>query len=206
VNQNINSNNTNTNTNNNHINNNNNLNISLNQYVKEYCKLGPPMKALEDYNLIKDAKKLVYTKEPIDIRFIRTLSDQYEFGKLPLYLGDIIISFYKKDKQNEQTFFTTDISRLTFLTKILPMGDTNIKWISDKSGELVKTHVIRPLLEYIEQSIIKFRKKNKVSIDNCEVHSNLVKISKGISNQTLENSIARYIAPKFIFNNLLIEN
>jgi hypothetical protein len=190
---------------NNHINNNNN--VSLLQYVNEHCKSGPPMLALENYDIIKNKEILVDTKESIDMRFIRTLSEQYEFNKLTIYLGDIITTFYKKDKQNEQTFFSSDVSRLTFLTKILPMGATNIKWISDKTGELVKTHVIRPLLNYIEQSMTIFRQLGRKSVVNYnDIHLNLVQISTAISNKSLENSIARYIAPKFTLNQLSLTN
>lgn len=209
VNQTINNNALNDNSTNTSINNNvnQNNNISLMQYVNQYCQEGPPMLALPNYDDIRTNDILVDTKESIDMRFIRTLSEQYGFNKLTIYLGDIITTFYKKDKQNEQTFFSSDVSRLTFLTKILPMGDTNIKWISDKSGERVKTRVIRPLLNYIEQSINIFRKLSKKSVNNYnDIHINLLAISTAISNKTLENSIAKYIAPKFTLNQITLIN
>jgi hypothetical protein len=193
----------------NSINNNNNsfVNISALQYVSKNYLEGPPISALENYDIIRDDTVIAGSNDSIDVIFIKTLSEQYSKNKIVIYLGEIIVCFYKKEKQDEQTFFTSDLSRLTFLAKILPVGSNNIKWISDKSGELVRLHVVCPLLNYIEKSIIAYQKKTKITSKNIDLFSNLVKISDSISDKTLEHNITRYIAPKFILNQpLAIKN
>ena len=77
---------------------------------------------------------------------------KYEFNKLDTFLGDLIVESYKTKDPSEQTLWSSDVVRLSYVVKTLINEQS--KWIMDKKGVHVLEHVIQPLLTYIEKNYL----------------------------------------------------
>jgi hypothetical protein len=183
---------------------NNNNNVKMVVITKEYIMQNftdePCLKPLDNYDDMRSENLIMEPKHKDEnVMFINTILVQYESNKLVEYISDMIVSFYKKDgNEHEQAFWCSDVPRLKFLVRVLPMhADTNV-WATDPSGILIKKQVIKPLLRYMIKCIDSYRiKYNKITGPDIDKHLKLSDIVKSISNNTLSTHIARKIAPHF---------
>lgn len=134
-----------------------------------------------------------------NIAFVDKIIFKYTRGNLIKYIGNIIVSFYKKeDDIPAQTFWCSDVPRLKFLVRILTIS-AGKKWFADSAGLLVTKDVVRPLLEYIIKCIQKQVSCNTTDIiNNPDKYITLGKIIMALQDENMENHITRQIAPSFI--------
>ena len=103
--------------NNNTLNNtqNNNINIGTLNYINEHFKNAPPLEKITNFviNGIDTNDEKQYDK------FISNAIYHNNNKNLHVYLGDHIISIYKKKNLNEQSIHTTDTSRLNYAIRII---------------------------------------------------------------------------------------
>ncbi len=117
------------------------------------------------------------------------------------FIGDYIIKTYKKKEPKEQSFWATDITRLTYIIREACKGSENI-WSYDKKGVKIKKIVIEPALQYVKDSLIDFCKENGAATDE-PMFSQLkaaLEIIPRINDGSLTDEISRYIAPEFVIN------
>jgi hypothetical protein len=201
--------NNNNNNNNNNTLNNNTVILLTKEYIKEHFTGDPYLQALPDYDAIRQGNMITdphYDDE--NIMFVNTILSQYERGKLVKYLGNILLLFYKnKDDISKQSLWCSDLSRMTFLVRILPTDSPKNMWVSDPACVNVKEKIIKPLLNYIIKCIdeyrIKYNYKMKTEVDKFLTFSNIVKI---ILNDELTNDVAKYIAPHFTLSPKVIKD
>lgn len=198
------------NNNQNNNNNTNNNNLTMNVITKEYI-LGfsntPCIKALKNYDDVRAGNMILEPEyEDENIMFVNTIHNQYIRNKLSKYLGNIIVSFYKRKDITQQSFWCSDLSRLKFLVRVFPTGSTNGAWVTDGMGLIVKDEVIRPLLDYVVKSIDQYRITHleKLIIDNDKFLS-LSEIVTSIGNDSLLTQIIKYIAPHFTLGKKLTD-
>lgn len=194
----------------NNNNNTNNNNLTMNVITKEYI-LGfsntPCIKALKNYDDVRAGNMILEPEyEDENIMFVNTIHNQYIRNKLSKYLGNIIVSFYKRKDITQQSFWCSDLSRLKFLVRVFPTGSTNGAWVTDGMGLIVKDEVIRPLLDYVVKSIDQYRITHleKLIIDNDKFLS-LSEIVTSIGNDSLLTQIIKYIAPHFTIGKKLTD-
>src|SRR3990167_4946963 len=77
---------------------------------------------------------------------------KYDYDKLDIFLGDLIIETYKTKDPSDQSLWSSDVVRLSYVVKTLI--DKQSQWIVDKKGIHVLEHVIQPLLTYIEKNYL----------------------------------------------------
>jgi hypothetical protein len=190
--------------NNNNTVNNNNLTVNLltKDYIIQNFNNEPYLKELENYGTIKSGPLVDNTtNQDENNAFVNTIITQEKCGKLVKYFSDIIVSFYQK--QNDlslQAFWCSDLARLNFLVRVLPLDESYSTWRTDPSGVIVKNKVITPLLNYVEKCIDDYTINNSHTIaQNIEKHIKLGDIVKNIRNDVLTNQVAKYIAPKFAY-------
>ena len=112
-------------------------------YVRKNYPNAPILKKLDKYDFGED-----------DDELIKLLLFYSRKGTLSHYIGDFLIKFYKKNDPNDQSLWTTDIARLTFLVKhILRKKDD---WHYDKKGIKVCNTIINPLLSNIKTILKKY--------------------------------------------------
>ena len=101
--------------NNNNNTQNNNINIGTLNYINEHFKNAPPLEKISNFviNGIDTNDEKQYDK------FISNLIYHHNNKNLHVYLGDHIVSIYKKKNLNEQSIHTTDTSRLNYAIRII---------------------------------------------------------------------------------------
>lgn len=159
----------------------------------------------------KDAMKLL-TQEKNSKRSIEELLIyNHEKNMLGKFIGSMIINSYKKEDPEEQSFWSTDTSRLSFIVMQLLDGTGENEWVQDKTGIKIKKLIIIPLLEEIKNKLIKYRETNSTKKDG-ESETNFAlriieteEIILEINNGTLHDDVLRAIAPSFGFDLSLVE-
>lgn len=185
------------NTNNNTINNNttNNYKISIKNYVQQQYPNAPALTSINDYS------KLTYK----EFKLLDTIIYQYENNTLHKYLGDFIVDHYKKKNPSEQSMWSSDISRLTYIVSELLQNKQCI-WNHDFKGTKIKQYVITPVLEYIQKCIEDYYNNLVVKKSSLDINKINEQMQKGtallgiktlIDNGVLLDLVLKYIAPYF---------
>lgn len=83
---------------------------------------------------------------------IDTLIYRFEDKTLCKYIGDYVINHYKKKNPSEQSMWSSDTSRLTYLINELLENKKSV-WNHDYKGVKVKELILMPLLNYIRNYV-----------------------------------------------------
>ena len=86
----------------------------------------------------------------------------FEYKKLDKFLGDLILKEYIKENPKEQSIWSTDVSRLTFILKQAVKNTNKGKWVTDKKGVDLTKLVITPLVEKVIEMLREY-------VDDCHV-------------------------------------
>lgn len=112
-------------------------------YARKYYTTAPELKKLDNYDELGEEDKL--------IELLLFYSKQ---GKLEVYLGDFLVKIYKKTDPTNQSLWSTDLSRLTFIVRQLLKK--KMDWRYDKKGIKVSNTIITPLLDNIKTILKKY--------------------------------------------------
>ena len=165
----------------------NNITFLINSYPD-----APVLKELPSYGHILDAKSMSIA----DVMIM-----YHETKKLDKFIGDFIVKSYKKDKPGEQSLWSSDISRLTYIINEASKNGGTI-WSYDKGGIKLKESIVEPVLNYLRKELFKYYQKNAMKTEIYMIKKKMAinEIIMVIDNDTLANNIVRYIAPKFSMN------
>lgn len=137
-------------------------------------------------------------------KFIEEILSAYKNKFLSKYLGDAIISIYKKKNPEDQSIWNTDTTRLTYLLKEL-LGNKTSNWIVDKKGIKTREYIIDPVLTHIRKLLLKYnayadRKKIKpnsvefeIALENSKA---LLKLANEIDKGIIAGIVLKYISPR----------
>lgn len=132
------------------------------------------------------------------MKFIDVISMYYYDKRLVSFIGEYIIKLYKKEEPKDQSMWSTDVSRLTYIiSESCKLGGNT--WAYDKRGVKIKKIVIDPALKYISDELHVFLEKNRSS-DKQNIMKQMMAatdIILSINDGTLSNNISKYIAPEF---------
>lgn len=162
----------------------NNIAYITNTYTK-----APALKQLESYSHILEAKTL---------SLIDVLHMYHQQGTLCQFIGEFLVTSYVKKDANDQSLWSSDTSRLTYIVNELQESG-KIKWVIDKKGIKLKKNVVNPLLQYLRGELDKYIDKYS---RGTETHvltrlKSVAEIYSLIDNDTLANDIIKYMAPHF---------
>lgn len=179
--------------------------ISVKNYVQQNYPEAPALLPLPDYSAITYDEDT----EVVDDDFISTLVYNYNNNCLHKYFGDFIIKYYRTEDPSQQSVWSSDISRLTYVVKELLSNNKSI-WNHDYKGVKTKEYIVLPLLNYIKLYIDKFWIDNLDSFKHFKgantlgklqnTYNTIYKIKNDIESDVLSNDIIRYIAPYFRIN------
>jgi hypothetical protein len=154
-----------------------------------------------------------------DCECVDELVHHYLENTIHQYIGDIIITLYKKDKAGDQSFWNTDSSRLGYI--IRQKVDAQVLWGKDVNADRITKLVLTPIIEFFIECVDdrkteekKFIKKN----DDCPKHSkmydriikkeafckNLILVKTALLDTKLNKNIIKYITPKFNISALML--
>ena len=140
--------------------------------------------------------------------FVSIISYNHTQCCLHQYLGDFIVKYYKKDDPKQQSVWSSDVSRLTYIIKELLDNKQSI-WNHDYKGVKTKSYIINPLLQYIRKILNDYWVANIDNFKNLDVDylnklftifKSIHEIKKEIDSGKLADAIIKYIAPKFYMN------
>jgi len=130
--------------------------------------------------------------------------------RLVSFVGDYIIKYYKKKDASEQSMWSSDIARLTYIIS-QACNKKGTSWRYDKKGQQIKQIIIEPALEYIRQYCYNFCIHNGTNsetdiLKQLMAANNIIAL---IDSGDLAKDIIRYIAPEFYIkpnDNFMITN
>lgn len=164
-------------------------NINNLTYITYNYSSAPPLKGLPSYAHILDADTMTLPE---------VLIMYHQQGTLCRFLGKFLVDTYSKKNAGEQSIWSSDTSRLTYIVNVLQESG-KIKWVIDKKGIKVKECVINPLLSHLKMELIKYADENSFSV---EIHIQLRlqavrEMYQLIDKELLANDIVKYMAPYF---------
>jgi len=121
----------------------------------------------------------------------------YKYDSLDSYISDFIVGNYKKENAEDQSVWTTDISRLTYM--IRETIKKKPTWVVDKKGVSTMEYIVDPLMIYLKKSVNEYYKELRKMEDSdfkIEYMNLCVEIKNDFDNKTIHKNVLRCIAPK----------
>ncbi len=173
-----------------------NVSMSAIKYANEKFKNTPALAPIENFNIndldfnIKEDKK----------QLIEILIYNSRHKSLDKLLGDHIVNNYKKKNLSEQTFHTTDCSRLNYIVRELM--ENALIWSIDKNGIKICSSIIKPLIKKCITPLLEYQKELLEEMGNGDYSKQsdielIINLIISMEAGTLENEINKYIAPYF---------
>jgi hypothetical protein len=160
------------------------------KFVTENYSNAPLLAAMPDYLAIKNdcgGRDLA-----------RVYCEFYRDGTLVRYLSQFFLDHYKKTKPEEQSFWNTDCSRLSYV--ICTIVDNQASWVTDKKGVELKKHIIKPLFDHIEKELYGFL-KNPENLKHTSLINSCTLLVQDIQSSVICDELLRYLAPHFQISN-----
>ena len=198
--------------------------VSTLSYVSQHYNEAPVLEPIKDYSKLtydidsegKDDKKTKKKKKKsaMDIRkdkdhFLDILICKHEKNTLDRYLGEIIVKCYKKENPKDQSLWSSDTSRLTYVVREL-FANQKIDWTIDKKGVKTRNYIVKPLLEHIDNLMKEYIQiysiTDRAELDMRDYEPKLKRMNKmseimiAISNGTLAENVVGFVAPEFYLN------
>jgi hypothetical protein len=161
---------------------------ALNYITKNFTN-APPLKPMEDYSAIE------YYCGDYGVAFgVITL---HKDGDLIKNLGNMLIDHYKKSDPNQQSFWNSDNSRLSYVIRTLIRNKPS--WVIDKKGVQLKDY-IKPLLSHLDKEVCDYLNnlnKTNQATKNTDILGLAANFLENIRNSVICDNLIRYIAPHF---------
>lgn len=181
-------------------------NISIKNYAEQMYPNAPALESIDPEEL----KLLGHEGAPKCL--VEVLVYYHEQKCLHRYLGDYIIKHYKTEDPAEQSVWTSDTARLTYLVKEL-IANNKTCWIADKKGVKTREKIVKPVLDHVKERIKEYTidqsKKATELGEEGELNKQMKifeklgaasKIQTLIENEILADDMIRYMAPYFYMN------
>ena len=171
------------------------------KYANDKFKDTPALLPLDNFNI----NNLDFDNEEDKKQLVELLIYNAKQKSLDKLLGDHIIKYYKKENPGEQSFHTTDCSRLNYIVRELI--ENALIWSVDKNGIRICSSIVKPLIKKCIDALMEHQKVllNEMMLGNMNKQKEvelIIDILMSIDSGTLENEINKYIAPFFNLNKL----
>ncbi len=172
------------------------VSVSALKYANDKFKDTPALLPLNNFNINNLDFNNVTDKEQL-IETLIYCAKQKSVDKL---LGDHIVKCYKKENPEEQSFHTTDCSRLNYIVRDLI--ENALTWAVDKSGLKICKEIVKPLIKKCIDILLEHQKTllKEMSNGNYEKQKDvelIIDVIMSIDSGELETEINKYIAPYF---------
>lgn len=173
-----------------------NVSISALKYANDKFKNTPALTPLNDFNI----NNLNFDDNIEKTQLVEILIYNAKQKSLDKLLGDHIIKNYKKTNPENQSFHTTDCSRLNYI--IRELIDDALIWSVDKNGIKICSSIIKPLIKKCISALLEHQKELLQEMMNGNYGKQktvelIIDIIMSIDSGNLENEINKYIAPFF---------
>jgi hypothetical protein len=189
-------------------------------FVTRQYPNAPPIEELEYDKFNKITKCLMYdnkTKKKTRHSIEEIILFHYKNDNLCKVLGKAIVEEYKKKDPEDQSMWSSDVSRLTFIVKSV-FGKAKAKkskWVSDKNGIHFTDLIIKPMFEIIKEKMRNYIKNER--LEESEIRDNQMEditirlgnmqlageLIRAINLNKFDVKVLKYVAPYF---NLTIDS
>jgi hypothetical protein len=162
--------------------------LSTLAFVVQNFKNAPPIKAIGN----DEFKRLIYEdnsgekvdkrRKIDDIDASKILVKYFRSDRLTELLNNIIVKHYKTQMPEDQSMWTSDTSRLTYVISDAMRGAS--MWMTDKSGVKVNEYVIKPMLDHVDRMMIKYIGSMNEQIDKENTKGKLDELADELNNAT----------------------
>jgi hypothetical protein len=187
-------------------------------FVTKQYPNAPPIEELEYNKFNKITKCLMYdnkNKKKTNYSMEEIILFYFERNKLAEILGKAIVEEYKKDDPEDQSMWSSDVSRLTFIVKSAigkNKSKSKSKWISDKNGVHFTELIIKPMFEIIKEKMREYIKNERLEeseirddemdcvtlrLGNMQLAGELIRL---INLNKYDTKVLKYVAPYFNLN------
>ncbi len=180
-----------------------NVSISALKYANDKFKDTPVLIPLDNFNI----NELSFENAEEKGQLTEILIYNAKQKSLDKLLGDHIIKYYKKDNPENQSFHSTDCSRLNYIVRELI--ENTPTWIVDKNGVKICKDIMKPLIKKCINALLDYQRQLLQKMGNGDYNKQkdvelIIDIIMSIDSGNLENDINKYIAPFFNLNKSLI--
>jgi len=171
------------------------------KYANEKFKDTPALLPIDNFNI----NNLDFNNEEDKKQLVELLIYNAKQKSLDKLLGNHIIKYYKKENPEEQSFHTTDCSRLNYILRELI--ENALIWSVDKNGIKICSSIVKPLIKKCIDALMEQQKLllHQMSLGEYGKQKEvelIIDILMSIDSGTLESDINKYIAPFFNLNKL----
>jgi hypothetical protein len=175
------------------------VSVSALKYANDKFKDTPALIPIENFNI----NNLSFDNENDRKQLTEILIYNAKQKSLDKLLGNHIIKCYKKDNPEEQSFHTTDCSRLNYIVRDLL--ENALTWSVDKNGIKICSSIIKPLIEKCIEILLEHQKDlieemAQGNYQTKETVQTIISVLMSIDKGSLESDINKYIAPFFNLN------
>jgi hypothetical protein len=180
------------------------VSMSALKYANDKFKNTPALLPLENFNI----NNLDFNNEEDKKQLVEILIYNAKQKSLDKLLGDHIVKNYKKDNPEEQSFHTTDCSRLNYIVRDLIQNA--LSWSVDKNGIKICSSIIKPLIKkcidiLLEHQKVLLQGMGTGSYNKQKDVELIIDVLMSIDSGSLETDINKYIAPYFNLNKKLAD-
>ncbi len=171
-------------------------------YANKYYTNAPALLRISNYQINDYDLTNPEEKE----KLLNTIINYHDNKTLHRLLGDHIIKYYKKTNPEDQSFHSTDCSRLTYIVR--DIVENAGKWIQDRNGIIVSDKIIKPIVEKCVEMLIELQtqltKELAANLNKIDKRIyNILEIISSIDKGEMVNEINKYIAPYFSLQKLI---
>ncbi len=176
-----------------------NVSMSALKYANDKFKDTPVLIPLDNFNI----NELSFENAEEKGQLTEILIYNAKQNSLDKLLGDHIIKYYKKENPENQSFHSTDCSRLNYIVRELI--ENTPTWIVDKNGIKICKDIMKPLIKKCINALLDYQKELLQKMGNGNYNKQkevelIIDIIMSIDSGNLENDINKYIAPFFNLN------
>jgi hypothetical protein len=170
--------------------------ISPTRYILTNFQDAPPIKEIDDYSIIMENQT--------NDEFVESLIYAYNHNNLDSLISKLIAKIYKKNNIRLQSIWNTDRTRLVYIMKQL-LEDNTTNWIKDNGGIKTTCIIVKPLLNFLRETIVEYIGNSKTVYENCKMSEIEIyalrfdiasKILLSIDNCELEKKVIKSLAPE----------
>lgn len=125
----------------------NQASISALTYLMTHRKSAPALQQI-DYN---GAIELLKYDDNKSNKYVESLIFEFRKKHISKMIALLIVAQYKTTNPNDQSIWSTDVSRLNYLIRDVAAKNSEPTWITDKKGVKLTDYVIKPILDAIHK-------------------------------------------------------
>jgi hypothetical protein len=149
--------------------------MNMMKYAMVHFKDAPPLLSLDqnqvfemleyDQIKVKEPNKPVKPKDEVNDEYITQVLYNYENKAMDSFFGNFIVNFFNTEEMKDRKFWTSDVSRLSFIIMQVVNREGEREWNHDKTGKKFVDLVIDPMFDEVVKLLDEFVNNKQKWID-----------------------------------------